>query len=689
MKVFLKVFFCKTLIILILNFLSTQYCIAQSFTYADTHPVNNLDSLKTWLNIHPNPTIYRLKALIQYERTIYYVNLRMDKAHLDEIEKISKILNNRTGLASYNLLKAYNSVFDENVQGTLKLFGETLLEFEKLNDPSGQFYTYLTLYSTYIKLNSVNEYKNLQSIYLEKAQQLLKKYPNVYDQSNLYLALFFTALSQKQNDLLLNSVIQLKELYKRNPCLAYLGNIVKKADDMIFPSLTENEIDNRVRSIENGKLKSNSEFAQNAYLLNIFGEYYYKRKKVSKALATFKKSIEYYKTSPIKNYELLLQAYQICRNIEQKEYKNFEEANILSDSIFKYLNLLNLQRSSFELSNFQMQYGLNKAQLESELFSKNIILSEKQKNELERSLQLQKQQALNNVLKKQLEINQKALQLTKSSLDNAKLKASTIKIKNEIFYLYAILGLLAILLAMFAYFYKKRLNSNKELNQLINDREKLTAIIAHDLRSPITNLMTISTSIKYLLKNNRKEDLKIVLDSLENQANNTSLLINNLFEWGKMKSFTQKEDYQIVDVGALIQDIAEQYRPIIEAKGIGLYLKIPEQITVMTNLKALSIILRNLIDNAQKFTSKGGLISILIEKNINGNILNIYIKDTGKGFSDEKLYCAKKIFANKANLETGLEGLGLILISEFARKISCVVKLESKIGEGTSFILTI
>ncbi|WP_157815903.1 tetratricopeptide repeat-containing sensor histidine kinase [Spirosoma pollinicola] len=144
--------------------------------------------------------------------------------------------------------------------------------------------------------------------------------------------------------------------------------------------------------------------------------------------------------------------------------------------------------------------------------------------------------------------------------------------------------------------------TNTELQSLQQSRDKLYTVIAHDLREPINSIMNVGTLLRFLIRQNRSQDVEKVTQQIDLMGQQTSLLLNNLLEWGKNNHFEQQSSPQPFDAAPLLQELTQVYKGLAEAKGVLLSVVIPDHYTLTANPKDLSLIVRNLLDNALKHT---------------------------------------------------------------------------------------
>jgi two-component system NtrC family sensor kinase len=137
------------------------------------------------------------------------------------------------------------------------------------------------------------------------------------------------------------------------------------------------------------------------------------------------------------------------------------------------------------------------------------------------------------------------------------------------------------------------------------------------------------------------------------------------------------------------QEINGIFSNSAKAKKIEITTSIPDNLELWVDKNTSMTILRNLVNNALKFTSEGGQVSILAEAE-SATMAKITIKDTGVGIPPEKLNALFKMDGYKASYGTGGErglGLGLQLVYEFVEMNNGTVEVESEEGKGTSFIV--
>ncbi len=231
--------------------------------------------------------------------------------------------------------------------------------------------------------------------------------------------------------------------------------------------------------------------------------------------------------------------------------------------------------------------------------------------------------------------------------------------------------------------------TNDTLVKLDATKNKFFSIIAHDLKSPFNVILGYSNLLSedYYLFSDEKR-LKYIKE-IEDSANNTLDLLNNLLTWAR----SQQEDIEIkkekINLYIFVSKVIEKHCNLAKTKAIEINVDIPIDIVLNVDNYTFKTILINLFNNASKFTKPGGEINISA-KTIN-NTIEISVSDSGIGMPKEIKDNIFSIEKNTSTLGTNNEkgtGLGLILCKEFIEKNDGEIKVESEVGKGTRFILT-
>ncbi len=319
------------------------------------------------------------------------------------------------------------------------------------------------------------------------------------------------------------------------------------------------------------------------------------------------------------------------------------------------------------------------------------------------------QSASNNNIVQSFENERKAQDL---AVIKAEEKQKDAELKNQRLLIAAILGTLIVLIGLtilISYSRNKLMTANlaieranrelKNYNEQIKHqsehieelgklKDRLFAIISHDLRGPLKNLQ----SFLNLLVTEKLSIVKFneILPILVRGVSNTTDLVENLLYWSKsqLKGATVNKTY--FDVNSLIQNQLVLFENQVVEKQIKLSNQTPLNTIIYADKSMIDLVLRNLVYNAIKFCNKEGHVEVTA-KCIEG-FLEISVTDSGVGIAPENI---EKIFQTKekyttlgTNNEIGT-GLGLLLCKEFIEQNNGIIGVESGEGKGTRFWFTV
>ena len=236
----------------------------------------------------------------------------------------------------------------------------------------------------------------------------------------------------------------------------------------------------------------------------------------------------------------------------------------------------------------------------------------------------------------------------------------------------------------------KLLESETNLKEAVATKDKFFSIIAHDLRSPLSSLTLVSEMLNENSESFSSEKMKRYINSITQTSSGLFDLVENLLSWARSQSGKIGFNAQKVSAYEIVDKLVSLLTINANKKNIVIENLILKDIYIKADINLLTLILRNLLVNAVKFTNEGGKI-IVASQNIENNIV-ISVQDNGIGMSkedQEKLFridIDTKDIGNSAEKGTGL---GLILCKEFIEKQNGKIWLESELGEGTTFFISL
>jgi signal transduction histidine kinase len=229
-----------------------------------------------------------------------------------------------------------------------------------------------------------------------------------------------------------------------------------------------------------------------------------------------------------------------------------------------------------------------------------------------------------------------------------------------------------------------------ELIDLNATKDKFFSIIAHDLRSPITTLISLSEVLRTEMDLMTLEQQQEVLNSVYDLSKNNLKLLDNLLQWAKMQTgqlVAHKEQFRIMEV---IQEVARFFAAYARDKEIILEVQPSDEIVVVADQNMIRTILRNLVSNAIKYTAPAGLVSIGCSAS--HDMCTVAVRDNGLGMTPEtqsRLFRLDQAASARGTANERGTGLGLLLCKEFVEKNGGQVSVESQRGFGSEFRFTL
>lgn len=222
-------------------------------------------------------------------------------------------------------------------------------------------------------------------------------------------------------------------------------------------------------------------------------------------------------------------------------------------------------------------------------------------------------------------------------------------------------------------------NNLNELKLLRKTRERMIAILSHDLRSPLTSIRKV-IGIVLTRKQLLPEDYEI-MNAVYTASDNMVNLTQNMLEWSKNQRDTAHPTIQPFTPDSIILESIHDNRFSADLKNIKINSSLGKAFILNTDKNIVRFVLRNILNNAVKFTYEGGKIDISLTHE--GLITQITIEDNGTGFTPS----AKPSMKGTAN-ETGT-GLGISISKELLHTIQGSLTIESAISKGTRVTITL
>ncbi|SMP66895.1 PAS domain S-box-containing protein [Desulfonatronum zhilinae] len=236
----------------------------------------------------------------------------------------------------------------------------------------------------------------------------------------------------------------------------------------------------------------------------------------------------------------------------------------------------------------------------------------------------------------------------------------------------------------------KRKEAEEQLQRALAEKNKLFAIIAHDLRSPLVGFVGIARLLANGVVDWSPNKLKNVFLNLKESAETLFRLLDNLLEWSSLQRGEFKYEPVELDVDDLVKDNLVLAKTRADQKAVALQRIVPRGLKVFADRHMLNAVLRNLISNAVKFSGPGGHVAVAATQD--DGMVTISVQDNGIGMNQEFMDTIFAVDHKTSHPGTRGEkgsGLGLVLCKEFVEKLGGQIRVESIPGQGSTFSFTI
>ena len=398
-------------------------------------------------------------------------------------------------------------------------------------------------------------------------------------------------------------------------------------------------------------------------------------------------------------YGMLSETYEKMGNVEQSLfyfglYKTFHE-EIQREKV----NTVNLELQEERVAKERLE--AQKAKQENELLKQRLEIYEKGQELIEKD-------SITKTLYSDLNSKELELQLLERDKQLAELESVAVESENQkltrqksylrnTLIIVVVAGVIIAVLIILGVYRNRRHNEvlkiknasieaqKRDLEIANSTKDRIFSIISHDLRSPISSLQGFFSAIELF---DLPPTLKTAFADVEAQLASSASLLENLLNWSKSQIQNKDPEYQEFKVRDLVEDSVRLLKQVASKKEIKLVNSVSDEAILKSDKRMVDIVVRNIIQNAVKFTPAGGEVEINFDHGSTSS--HISIRDTGVGMSPEKVEELFDITKNRSTLGTAEEkgtGLGLILCKQLLEKLGGQLGVDSKPGQGSIFKL--
>jgi signal transduction histidine kinase len=531
-----------------------------------------------------------------------------------------------------------------------------------------------------LKMNINPSQRNVYAVdYLTKALKIAQDLDDDGVQSTIYKDLGSVYENQGVKDLALQAYLKSIEFNKKGNdlvgsalCLLSLANFYENEKDYAKSKIA------LFVALKIGKENKLLEIQRNSYLrLSHIAE---KEKDFNQSLIYFKQYIvfkdEIFNTE--KEKEITRRRLQLDFGIKERDYQLKQK---ITDG--------DLQRQVLLAKQQQQELALQKQEL---------ALSDKEKT-LQRFSFLKKQADLENEKRFQQEMLDQQQLKAKIKDNEIRLQRTELKFNRNINLFLSTLAVLLSAIALFIFYTQRK---TAKLNRIVSEqkieleklgkvKDRIFSVVSHDMRTPVNSLISF---IQLLDGGNiSQEKLTKYAANLKNTLGYTSTMMENLLSWASSQMDGYNPIIEKFDLELCVKDVLNPLQIIANQKNINIENKIKSGILCFADMNMTTLVLRNIISNAIKFTPNGGIIKI--DALANDKQVLVTIKDNGVGLSKPQVLR----FNQSGNQETGETtlgtnkekgtGIGLILCKTFTALMNGTLQVKSELNNGSTFTLTL
>lgn len=238
---------------------------------------------------------------------------------------------------------------------------------------------------------------------------------------------------------------------------------------------------------------------------------------------------------------------------------------------------------------------------------------------------------------------------------------------------------------------EKELTKSKAAAESANaTKDKFLKIISHDLRTPFNSIIGFSELLNTDYDLFEDLERKNCIQEINTSSHFAYRLLDNLLTWARTQTDEIRINKENLNLKELVETSISTYLLNADSKNISVLNKVQADLIISIDKNTALTFIRNIVNNAIKFTHKGG--SIRIDSQLTNDSTRLIITDTGVGMTDEVIdnlfKIDKGISTEGTNNEIGT-GLGLILCKEFIERNGGSILVKSEVNKGSEFIVSI
>ncbi len=230
--------------------------------------------------------------------------------------------------------------------------------------------------------------------------------------------------------------------------------------------------------------------------------------------------------------------------------------------------------------------------------------------------------------------------------------------------------------------------SNEELLNLNHEKNNLIGIVAHDLKNPLAQILSLISLIKVTTTLN--EETSHNLELMKQTAERLNILILKILDVDAIESKQMNLNLEPANLSAIVEELTNRFAQEATNKNLTISKQIPADLYALADKNYYEQVLENLLSNAIKFSPQN--LKVFVSLHLSGNQVVLEIKDEGPGLSaqdQQKLFGKyQKLSARPTGGETST-GLGLSITKKFVEAMGGKIWCESELNKGASFFVAL
>jgi signal transduction histidine kinase len=226
------------------------------------------------------------------------------------------------------------------------------------------------------------------------------------------------------------------------------------------------------------------------------------------------------------------------------------------------------------------------------------------------------------------------------------------------------------------------------LERLMTIRRDFVANVSHELRTPVTSIQGYAETL--LRKDPKPEKRAEFLEIIFRQSQRIGALVEQLLALSELEARDKDLAREDIELIAIARHVRETVAGEAEKRSITVSVDMPEDLHVIADPEGVERALLNLVDNAVKYGRDGGRVAIAATKD--GSKAIVEVTDDGEGIAEQHV---PRLFERFYRVDAGRSrdrggaGLGLAIVKHLVESMGGTIDVESKLGEGTTFRVTL